>query len=195
MTIGVPKEIKAQENRVSMIPGYVADLVKRGHRVVVRENAGVGSTYTDDQCLAAGAEIVPEAAAVFAEADMIVKVKEPQPSEVAMLTDKHILFTYLHLAANKELTVDLAATGCTAIAYETISVNRHLPLLEPMSEIAGRMSAIVGLLSSRESQWRAHTPCFQMRPTLPNSYPARTSSSVRFSFPKRLCRNHPPHHS
>ncbi|RYD33513.1 MAG: alanine dehydrogenase, partial [Verrucomicrobiaceae bacterium] len=100
--------------------------------------------YGDDQYRAAGAEVLPDAAAVFSAAELIVKVKEPQPGEVAMLGPRHTLFTYLHLAANKQLTEGLMASGCTAIAYETIEVNRHLPLLEPMSEIAGRMSAIVG---------------------------------------------------
>ena len=144
MNIGIPKEIKAQENRVSVIPVSVSELVKRGHRVIVETGAGVGASYTDEQYLAAGAEIAPDAATVFRDAELIVKVKEPQPSEVEMLRSEHILFTYLHLAANKDLTESLAASGCTAIAYETIEVNHHLPLLEPMSEIAGRMSAIVG---------------------------------------------------
>jgi alanine dehydrogenase len=144
MNIGVPKEIKAQENRISMVPGSVAELVKRGHRVMVERGAGVGASYSDEQYVAAGAVIVDSAEAVFASAELIVKVKEPLPNEVAMLGPQHILFTYLHLAANKVLTESLMASGCTAIAYETIEVNRHLPLLEPMSEIAGRMSAIVG---------------------------------------------------
>ncbi len=144
MNIGIPMEIKAQENRVSVIPGSVAELVKRGHKVIVQTGAGEGASYADEQYLTAGAEIAPDAATVFREAELIVKVKEPQPAEVEMLRADHILFTYLHLAANKTLTESLAASGCTAIAYETIEVNRHLPLLEPMSEIAGRMSAIVG---------------------------------------------------
>lgn len=144
MNIGIPQEIKAQENRVSMVPNSIADLVKRGHRVIVQRGAGEGASYTDDQYIAAGAKIVESAAEVFSEAELIVKVKEPQPSEVAMLSPGQILFTYLHLAANKPLTESLMTSGCTAIAYETIEVNRHLPLLEPMSEIAGRMSAIVG---------------------------------------------------
>lgn len=144
MIIGVPKECKAQENRVSMIPGSVHELVKRGHRVLVERNAGVGASYPDEAYLAQGAEILPDAATVFGTADMIVKVKEPQPQELPMLRPGQILFTYLHLAADKVLTEKLVATGCTAIAYETIEVHRRLPLLEPMSEIAGRMSAIVG---------------------------------------------------
>lgn len=144
MNIGIPKEIKAQENRVSMIPGSVSELVKRGHRVLMEKGAGEGASYTDSQYSSVGAEIVPDAAAVFEGAELIIKVKEPQLSEIAMLRPDHILFTYLHLAANRQLTEGLAYSGCTAIAYETIEVNRHLPLLEPMSEIAGRMSAIVG---------------------------------------------------
>ena len=144
MNIGIPRETKAQENRVSMVPGTVTDLVKRGHRVIVQAGAGEGASYGDEQYLAHGAEVVPDAAAVFGEAELIVKVKEPQPSEVALLTPRHILFTYLHLAADQALTESLVATGCTAIAYETIEVQRRLPLLEPMSEIADRMSAIVG---------------------------------------------------
>ncbi|RYD22864.1 MAG: alanine dehydrogenase [Verrucomicrobiaceae bacterium] len=144
MDIGVPKEIKAQENRVGMVPGSVAELVKRGHRVFMERGAGEGASYADAQYEAAGAEIVADVAQVFSSAELIVKVKEPQPEEVALLDSHHILFTYLHLAANKQLTESLMASGCTAIAYETIEVNRHLPLLEPMSEIAGRMSAIVG---------------------------------------------------
>ncbi len=144
MIIGVPKEIKPQENRVSMIPAYAADLVKRGHRVVVQAGAGEGASYANDQYVAAGADLVPDARSVFEEAEMIVKVKEPQPSELEMLNEGQTLFTYLHLAASRELTEKLVETGCTAVAYETISVNGHLPLLEPMSEIAGRMSSIVG---------------------------------------------------
>lgn len=144
MVIGIPKEIKAQENRISMVPGSAAELVKRGHRVLVQRGAGEGASYGDAQYEAAGAEILDTAEEIFAAAQLIVKVKEPQASEVAMLRPHHLLFTYLHLAANKQLTESLASTGCTAIAYETIEVNRRLPLLEPMSEIAGRMSAIVG---------------------------------------------------
>jgi alanine dehydrogenase len=127
-----------------MIPGSVSELIKRGHRVLVETGAGEGASYTDSHYTNVGAEIMPNAAAVFEGAELIIKVKEPQPTEVAMLRPDHILFTYLHLAANRQLTEGLAASGCTAIAYETIEVNRHLPLLEPMSEIAGRMSAIVG---------------------------------------------------
>lgn len=144
MTIGIPKEIKVQEHRVSMVPSSVGELTRRGHRVLVEKNAGAGASYPDESYVAHGAEIVDSAAEVFAQSELIVKVKEPQASEVAMLNEQHTLFTYLHLAADKTLTQSLVDSGCTAIAYETIEVNNRLPLLEPMSEIAGRMSSIVG---------------------------------------------------
>lgn len=144
MIIGIPKEIKIQEHRVSMIPSSVGELTRRGHRVIVQKNAGTGASYPDDSYLALGAEIADTAEEVFSKSELIVKVKEPQASEVAMLNEQHTLFTYLHLAADKNLTETLTASGCTAIAYETIEVNGRLPLLEPMSEIAGRMSSIVG---------------------------------------------------
>ncbi|MGH8048333.1 MAG: alanine dehydrogenase [Chthoniobacterales bacterium] len=144
MVIGVPKEIKEQENRVALLPSAAYQLVKRGHSVVVENSAGVGSGFSDEEYKAAGAKLVPEHAQVFAEADLIVKVKEPLTSEYTLLRKGQLLFTYLHLAANKPLTEALMKTGATCIAYETIEVNRRLPLLEPMSEIAGRMSIIVG---------------------------------------------------
>ncbi len=142
--IGVPKEIKDNENRVAMVPSVVYQLKQAGHRVIVQRGAGVGAAYSDAEYENAGAELVETAAEVFEKAELIVKVKEPQSAEVAMLRPEHTLFTYLHLAADKALTEGLLASGCTAIAYETIEVNHRLPLLEPMSEIAGRMSVIVG---------------------------------------------------
>ncbi len=144
MIIGVPKEIKEQENRVALLPSAAYQLIKRGHVVIVETGAGVGSGFSDEEYAAAGAKLLGEHAAVFAEADLIVKVKEPLPAEYALLRPGQLLFTYLHLAANRQLTDALLATGATCIAYETIEVNRRLPLLEPMSEIAGRMSIIVG---------------------------------------------------
>lgn len=143
-TIGVPKEIKPQENRVALTPSAAYQLIKQGHRVVVQRDAGLGSNFTTTEYESAGCEIADEAEAVFAQADIIIKVKEPQPPEIALLRPGQILFTYLHLAASRELTEALMATGCTAIAYETIEVNHRLPLLEPMSEIAGAMSVMVG---------------------------------------------------
>ncbi len=144
MIIGVPKEIKLQEHRVALLPSGAKQLVKAGHTVIVEKNAGAGSQYIDEEYVAVGAETVDTAAEVFARADLIVKVKEPQPIEVAMLRPGQLLFTYLHLAADKPLTQSLVASGATSIAYETVEIGGRLPLLEPMSEIAGRMSVTVG---------------------------------------------------
>ncbi len=144
MIIGVPKEIKAQENRVALLPSAAYQLTRRGHAVIVEAGAGAGSGFPDDQYLSAGAEIVAKHEEVFARADMIVKVKEPLESEWPLLRAGQIVFTYLHLAASKPLTEALLASKITGIAYETVEVNRRLPLLEPMSEIAGRMSVLVG---------------------------------------------------
>ncbi len=144
MKIGVPKEIKAQEHRVALLPSAAYLLVKRGHQVLVETNAGAGSGFPDEGYRSAGAEIVTSHEEVFHRADMIVKVKEPLEEEWPLLRPGLILFTYLHLAANNRLTEALLASRITAIAYETVEVNRRLPLLEPMSEIAGRMSVIVG---------------------------------------------------
>src|SRR5438128_10194225 len=144
MIIGVPKEIKEQEQRVALVPSAAEQLTKRGHTVLVEKNSGVGSGYPDDEYKKASAEIVDLAKDVFARADMIVKVKEPLPAEFPLLRKGQILFTYLHLAASKPLTEALLKSGVTAVAYETIQVGNKLPLLEPMSEIAGRMSAVMG---------------------------------------------------
>ena len=144
MTIGVPKEIKEQEYRVALPPSGAYQLIQRGHTVVVERGAGIGAGYADAEYASAGAKLLEEHAAVFAQADLIVKVKEPLPVEYPLLRRGQILFTYLHLAANRSLTEALMKSGATCIAYETIEVNRRLPLLEPMSEIAGRMSVLVG---------------------------------------------------
>jgi alanine dehydrogenase len=144
MTIGVPKEIKEQEQRIALLPSAAGQLVRRGHSVLVEKNAGIGSGYTDEEYARVGAQIVDLATDVFKRADMIVKVKEPLKSEFSLLRKGQILFTYLHLAANKTLTEALLESGVTAVAYETIQVGNRLPLLEPMSEIAGRMSVVMG---------------------------------------------------
>src|ERR1700731_2514723 len=144
MIVGVPKEIKEQEQRVALLPSAAQQLTKRGHSVLVEKGAGVGSGYPDDEYVKAGAEIVGQAKEVFGRADMIVKVKEPLPAEYPFLRKGQILFTYLHLAASRSLTDALLESGVTGIAYETIQVNNRLPLLEPMSEIAGRMSVVMG---------------------------------------------------
>src|SRR2546430_678073 len=144
MTIGVPKEIKDQEQRVALLPSAASQLTRRGHSVLVEKNAGIGSGYPDEEYVKSGSEIVDSAEEVFSRADMIVKVKEPLEAEFSLLHKGQILFTYLHLAASKPLTEALLKSGVTAIAYETIQVNNRLPLLEPMSEVAGRMSVVMG---------------------------------------------------
>ncbi|MDE2581612.1 MAG: alanine dehydrogenase [Rhodospirillales bacterium] len=145
MRIGVPKEIKTEESRVGLTPAGVRELVRHGHSVLTERGAAAGIGIADDAYAAAGATVAPDAAAVFAEADMIVKVKEPQPVEIARLRPGQVLFTYLHLAADRAQTEGLMRSGATAIAYETVTDARGgLPLLAPMSEVAGRMSVQVG---------------------------------------------------
>jgi alanine dehydrogenase len=144
MKIGIPKEIKAQEHRVALVPTLAATLIRDGHEVFVEQGAGMGSGFPDDTYRDAGATIISDHEKVFEEAELIVKVKEPIASEYGLLRSDHVLFTYLHLAADLELTEALIRSRCTAIAYETVFKNGKLPLLEPMSEIAGRMAAIVG---------------------------------------------------
>lgn len=144
MIIGIPREVKEQEYRVASIPSSVYQLVRRGHRVLVEKNAGQGVGYLDEAYRAAGAEILESHEAIFENAELIIKVKEPAPSEYPLLRRGQLLFTYLHLAASRPLTEALIKSGATCIAYETLEVNRRLPLLEPMSEIAGRMSIIMG---------------------------------------------------
>src|SRR5450432_144813 len=144
MIIGIPKEIKQQENRVSLLPSAAYQLSKRGHTVLVEKSAGVGTGYPDSDYTAAGAKIIDNARDLFQQADMIVKVKEPLPAEYELLRKGQILFTYLHLAASRSLTEALLKSGVAGGAYETIQVGNRLPLLEPMSEIAGRMSAVMG---------------------------------------------------
>ncbi len=140
MLVGVPKEIKPQENRVGMNPDSVKELVSAGHKVIVETNAGQGIRASDDEYRKAGASIVATAKDVFEKADMVVKVKEPQAVECAMLREGQVLFTYLHLAADSKQAQGLMNSGCVAIAYETVTGrNGGLPLLAPMSEIAGRM--------------------------------------------------------
>ena len=145
MLIGVPKEVKSHEYRVALVPGSVRELVHHGHSVVVETGAGSGIGFDDPVYESAGAVILPNAADVFAAAELIVKVKEPQPDEVRLLRDGQILFTYLHLAADRTLAEGLLRSGAVAIAYETVTDQRGgLPLLAPMSEVAGRMSVQVG---------------------------------------------------
>src|SRR5688572_491764 len=145
MQIGIPKEIKDNEYRVSMVPAGVAALVQEGHVVLVQDGAGTGSGIDNAAYAAAGAVVVSDAAAIFRRADLILKVKEPQEQELALLRRGQILFTYLHLAPQPRLTRALVDAGVTAIAYETITDSEGgLPLLTPMSEVAGRMSIQIG---------------------------------------------------
>ena len=170
MRVGVPKEVKVLENRVGLTPASVHELVAHGHDVVVESNAGQGIGLDDDAYLRVGATIAASADEVFAAADMIVKVKEPQAQERRRLRPGQILFTYLHLAPDPEQTRDLVASGAVCIAYETIRDARGtLPLLTPMSEVAGRMS-ISGrrqvkktLLMAGASCWEAFPACGERR--------------------------------
>lgn len=145
MKIGVPTEVKVHEYRVGLVPASVRELVHHGHTVLVQSGAGAGIGFTDDSYVAVGATILPDAASVFAEAELIVKVKEPQPTECATLRPGQVLFTYLHLAPDPDQAKALMASGATAIAYETVTdAAGGLPLLAPMSEVAGRMAVQVG---------------------------------------------------
>jgi alanine dehydrogenase len=143
--VGVPSEVKTDEYRVALTPAGVRELADAGHEVIVQSGAGEGSAISDDAYTAQGAAIVPDAAAVFAEAELIVKVKEPQSAEVELLEPRHVLFTYLHLAADASLTRALMASGATCVAYETVEDDRgRLPLLAPMSEVAGKIATQAG---------------------------------------------------
>jgi alanine dehydrogenase len=144
MIIGIPKEIKVEEHRVSLPPAGAAELVKHGHQVLVQTNAGADTGFTDDEYTSVGAKVLFTAEEVWKRADLIVKVKEPQPEEYGFLRDDLVLFTYLHLAAEEKLTHAMLESGVTGIAYETVEdENGKLPLLEPMSEVAGRMASQV----------------------------------------------------
>ena len=148
MLIGIPKEIKPQENRVGLTAQSVKSLVEEGHEVIVETNAGSGSGFIDKDYIDAGAKILNSASEVFGNAELIIKVKEPQEQEVVLLRKDQILFTYLHLAANKKLTEGLINSGSTCVAYETVTdKNNRLPLLAPMSEVAGRISIQAGARS------------------------------------------------
>ncbi|MDP5026204.1 MAG: alanine dehydrogenase, partial [Aquiluna sp.] len=145
MLVGVPKEIKNNENRVAMTPAGVHELTARGHQVLIEAGAGVGSGFEDSEYVAAGAALAASAQEVWSKAEMIVKVKEPIAPEYSLMRKGQILFTYLHLAASKDCTDAIVKSETTAIAYETVQLpNRSLPLLHPMSEVAGRLSAQIG---------------------------------------------------
>src|SRR5690606_23970000 len=144
MIIGISKEIKDNEHRIALPPGGVYELVRRNHEVLVEKGAGVGSGFTDDEYLQAGATVLDTAEEVWHRAEMVIKVKEPQPSEYGFLRSDLILFTYLHLAASESLTHALLDSGVIGIAYETVEdAEGRLPLLQPMSEVAGRLATEV----------------------------------------------------
>jgi alanine dehydrogenase len=151
MNIGVPKEIKNNEYRVAITPSGVREFVKNGHTVFIETNAGAGSAISDADYQKVGAQILPTADEVWAKADLVLKVKEPIAAEYSRMRPGQVLFTYLHLAASKDCTDALIASGTTAIAYETVEVNGALPLLAPMSEVAGRMAAQVGAAALQKS--------------------------------------------
>ena len=145
MKVGIPKEIKNNENRVGMTPAGVAELARRGHEVSVQHTAGEGSGFSDDEYVAAGARILPTIEAVYRECDMIVKVKEPIELEYELVRPGQLLFTYFHFACEKELTDAMLKSGAVCLAYETVQLpNGSLPLLQPMSEVAGRMATLNG---------------------------------------------------
>ena len=177
MNIGIPKEIKTEEHRVAMPPSGVREFDKRGHSVFIEVGAGEGSGFYDHEYETAGATLLDSAAEVWSRADMIIKVKEPQSSELAFLRPNLILFTYLHLAAEEELTNALLQSGVTGIAYETVADSQgRLPLLEPMSEVAGRMASQVvshylerhkggrGVLDGRSARRSRRTYCHLWAP-------------------------------
>lgn len=153
MTIGVPREIKSHENRIALLPSGAREFVNRGHRVLVERNGGIGSGFSDDLYTQAGAEVVDDVDLLWSEADMIMKVKEPVGPEYQRMREGQIVFTFFHFAASRELTEAVQDSGCVAIAYETVEkTDRTLPLLVPMSEVAGRMSAQQGAKYLEKSQ-------------------------------------------
>ncbi len=153
MKVGIPKEIKNNENRVGMTPSGVAELARRGHEVSVQHAAGEGSGFSDDEYVAAGARILPTIEAVYRESEMIVKVKEPIEPEYGLVRPGQLLFTYFHFACEKELTEAMLRSGAVCLAYETVQLpNGSLPLLQPMSEVAGRMAALNGAYYLQRTQ-------------------------------------------
>jgi alanine dehydrogenase len=171
MRVGVPAEIKTEEYRVGLTPGAVREYVAHGHQVIVQSGAGGGIGAGDETYAKAGAQIAGDAAEIFRTADMVVKVKEPQPTEWKQLREGQILFTYLHLAPDPEQAKGLLESGCTAVAYETVTdAQGGLPLLAPMSEVAGRLALEAAAFSLKPSR---------TNPSRPTSSSARFSSRVR----------------
>lgn len=144
MRIGIPREVKILEGRVGLVPAAAAQLVRQGHQVLVEQGAGLLSGYSDEDYRQAGATVLPDATSVYGDAQLIIKVKEPQPQELELLRPDHLLFCFLHLAAEQELMKGLLEIGLTAVAFETVAEGRALPLLAPMSDIAGKVAVQVG---------------------------------------------------
>ena len=172
MIIGCPKEIKNKEFRVGITPSTALELVRNGHKVLIQEGAGVGAGFSDDEYINSGCFIVSDAKNIFSQAEMIVKVKEPQKEEILMLKEDQILFTYLHLAADLEQTIGLMKSGVKAVAYETITDSRGgLPLLAPMSEVAGRLAPQVGSWAMQ----KANGGCGKLLGGVPGVEPAKVT--------------------
>ncbi len=144
MRIGIPREIKPREGRVALVPGACAEMVRAGHRVLLESGAGIASGFDDERFRAFGVEIVPDAASLYGAAELVVKVKEPVEPELGLLRPDHLLFCFLHLAANRELMDRLCRIGLTAVAFETVAEGAGLPILAPMSDIAGRLAVQIG---------------------------------------------------
>lgn len=150
MKIGIPKEIKNNENRVGMTPAGVAEFIRHGHEVMVQHTAGENSGFADEEYVKVGARILPDIQSVYREAEMIIKVKEPIAEEYPLIHQDQLVFTYFHFACDRELTDAMIKSGAVCLAYETVETdNHHLPLLIPMSEVAGRMAIINGAYSCR----------------------------------------------
>ena len=189
MKIGVPKEIKIHEYRVGLVPAGVRELVDSGHQVVVQSGAGAGIGFEDSHYQAAGGAISRRVEDIFGSSDLIVKVKEPQLNECKMLRNNQTLFTYLHLAADREQTLALLASGATAIAYETVTApDGSLPLLTPMSEVAGRMSVQVGANCLQ----KANGGFGVLLGGVPGVAPAKPGCARREQEPARASRHAPP---
>jgi len=185
MILGIPKEIKTQEGRVGMVPAGVHSVVQAGHKAIVERSAGLGAGISDAQFEEAGAQIVDTAAEVFSAADMIVKVKEPQPVEYEMIREGQTVFTYFHFAASRELTDGMVGTGAYCFAYETLDVpGEGLPLLTPMSEVAGRMAIQEGAYHLE----RPRGGCGQLLGGVPGTLPGKVPDPrvVGWSAPKPL---------
>ena len=187
MIIGVPKEVKLDEYRVAMLPVGVEELTRRGHKVLIEVGAGIGSGLPDTEYAAAGAELVLEASEIFARADMIVKVKEPQASEWPMIRKGQTVFTYFHFAADRELTEAMINSGAAAVAYETLADDQgRLPLLTPMSEVAGRMSVQEGAKYLERPQMGRGILLGGVPGVAPAAYFCQASILLQMAMPRSL---------